>query len=179
MFEQLRYRVGLAYSRFHFRSKASQVIRWTGAFSSARRALLLLPEAPQDSATVQSVLEFFGKEFTPSNLLIVGTVDVASRLKFDRRAQVVTFAPVDMNTWFLPRSELTQKTKKSTFDVAIDLNLELALPSAFLCRESGAAMRVGFKKDHADTFYNFLVQPQAPKNTANAYKSLTDCLRMF
>lgn len=179
MFEQFRYRVGLAYSRFHFRSNASQVIRWTGAFSSARRALLLLPESVQESASLQSVLEFFGREFTPSNLLIVGTVDVASRLKFDRRAQVVTFAPVDMNTWFLPRSELTQKTKKSTFDVAIDLNLDLALPSAYLCRESGAAMRVGFKKNHADTFYNFLVQPQVSNNFASASKSLTECLRMF
>ncbi|MCI0708356.1 MAG: hypothetical protein L0Y80_12830 [Ignavibacteriae bacterium] len=179
MFEQFRYKVGLTYTRFHFRSGEPDAVRWTGAFSNARRALLLLPEIVTDSASLQYTLDFFAKQFTPSNLLIVGSVDAASRLKFERRAQVVTYAPVDMNAWFLPRSELTQKMKKSTFDVAIDLNLDLALPCAYLCRESNASMRVGFQKIHADTFYNFLIQPQAAGNFAAASRSLTECLRMF
>ncbi|HEX9829282.1 MAG TPA: hypothetical protein VGB10_03640 [Bacteroidota bacterium] len=179
MFDQLRYRIGLAYSRFHFRSSAPESIRWTGAISGAKRALLLLPETSQDSASLQGVVEFCTKQFAPSNVFIVGSVDAASRVKPDRRSQLVTFAPTDMNAWFLPRGELTQKMKKSTFDVAIDLNLDLALPSAYLCRSSGAQVRVGFKKIHADTFYNFQVQPQASNNFAAACHSLTECLRMF
>jgi len=104
---------------------------------------------------------------------------VATKLVLERNVHLLTVSPTDMNAWFLPRGELTQKMKKSTFDVAIDLNLDLALPSAYLCRSSGAQVRVGFKKIHADTFYNFQVQPQASNNFAAACHSLTECLRMF
>ena len=179
MFEQFRYRVGISYSRFHFRTSEQQAIRWTGAVSDAQHALLLLPESPQDSASLRSIVEFFQRQFTPSHLLIVGTVESATRLALDRRAQLVTFAPSDMNAWFVPRGELTQKVKKSTFDVAVDLNLDLALPSAYLCRASGARIRVGFNKQHADTFYNFLVQPHQTNNFGAACNSLTNCLQMF
>lgn len=178
MFEQLRYRIGLSYSRFHFRSSSEQVIRWTSAVSTARRALVLLPESSQDAAAVRKVVEYFLKRFSPGNVVVVGRVDMTTQLAFDRHVQLLTFAPTDLNTWFLPRGELTRKVKKSTFDVAIDLNLEVALPSAYLCRASDARIRVGFKGPYADTFYNFQVQSRH-NNFGAAYTSLIECLQMF
>jgi hypothetical protein len=179
MFEKLRYRVGLAYARFHFRSESQQPLRWTGAISSARRALLLLPEAPTDPQALRSTVEYFLRTFTPANLLIVSRVDVSTQLFLDRRAQLQTFAPTDLNAWFLPQDELTRRVKKSTFDVAVDLNLDLALPSAYLCRASEARIRVGFAKPYGDTFYNFQVQPRRITNFGSAATYLINCLQMF
>ncbi len=178
MFEQLRYKIGLSFSQLRFRSVPEQAIRWTGAVSSARRALLLLPESSHDAAAVRKVVEYFVKRFSPGNVVVVGRVDATTLLAFDRHIHLLTFTPSDINTWFLPRGELTRKVKKSTFDVAVDLNLEVALPNAYLCRASDARIRVGFKGPYADTFYNFQVQSRH-NNFEAAYTSLMECLQMF
>lgn len=179
MFEKFRYRVGLAYTRFHFRSAPEQTLRWTGAISSAKRALLILPESSNDAPALRSTVEYFLSRFSSANLLIVSRVDVATQLFLDRHAHVQTFAPTDLNVWFLPRSDLTRRVKKSTFDVAVDLNLGMALPSAYLCRVSDARIRVGFVKPYGDTFYNFQVQPRHTTAFGSAATTLIDCLRMF
>ncbi|MGH2569002.1 MAG: hypothetical protein ACRDGA_11745 [Bacteroidota bacterium] len=179
MFEQLRHNIGLSYTRFRFRGKSEEALRWTGALSGARRALLLMPESPQDSAELAKVMEYCSERFAPKNLVLVGHVDRATQLRLDRGVEIIAVAPTDINTWFLPRSVLTRKVKKSTFDVAIDLNLDVALPSAYLCRASGARIRVGFKKRFADTFYNFQVQPHHATNFGAACNGLIECLQMF
>jgi ADP-heptose:LPS heptosyltransferase len=69
--------------------------------------------------------------------------------------------------------------KSSTFDIALDLNVNLALASAFICRESNAPLRVGFAKPNGDHFYNFVVQTRMTTNTPVAYKNLLKCLDMF
>lgn len=179
MFEKFRYRVGLAYTRFHFRSTSEQALRWTGAISSAKRVLLILPESSNDAPALRLTVEYFLKRFSPTNLLIVSRVDVATQLFLDRHTHLQTFAPADLNAWFLPRSELTRRVKKSTFDVAVDLNLDMALPSAYLCRISDARIRVGFVKPYADTFYNFQVHPQRATTFGSAATILINCLQMF
>lgn len=179
MFEKYRFRVGLAYTRLQFRSVPQQVLRWTGAISKAKRALLILPESSNDVPALRSTVEYFLKRFSTTNLLIVSRVDVAAQLFLDRRVQLQTFAPTDLNVWFLPRSDLTQKVKKSTFDVAIDLNLDMALPSAYLCRASDARIRVGFVKPYSDTFYNLQIQPQRTTTFGSAATLLINYLQMF
>jgi hypothetical protein len=179
MLESFRYRVGLAYARFHYRTSEEQILRWTGAISSSRKALLFLPEQSNDAAALRSAAAYFMRRYSAGNLLIVARVDVASQLILDRHAQVQTFAPTDLTYWFLPRRELTRILKKSTFDIAIDLNVGVALPSAFLCRASNARVRVGFVKPHADTFYNFQVQPHRVTSFGTAATTLINCLQMF
>ena len=179
MFEGLRLKAGLVYTRFHFRKQAEQVIRWTGAVSGARRALLIMPESIQDATAVRSVAEYFAKRFSPGNLVVVARADVARQFTLDRGVQLITVAPADISTWYLPRRELTQKLKKSTFDIAIDMNLDVMLPSAFLCRASEARIRIGFDKQHADTFYNFQVRPNPATTFGAACNRLIDCLKMF
>lgn len=179
MFENFRYRVGLTYTRFHFRSISEQALRWTGAISSAKRALLILPESSNDAPALRSTVEYFLRRFHSANLLIVSRADVATQLFLDRHPQVQTFTPTDLNVWFLPRSELTRRVKKSTFDVAIDLNLDMALPSAYLCRASEARIRIGFVKPNGDVFYNFQVQPQRTTTFGSAATLLINCLQMF
>jgi hypothetical protein len=179
MFERARFRVGLAYTRFVFRANREQVIRWTGAVSGARKALLIMPESSQNAAAVRSVVEYFVKRFSPTNLVVVARPDVATQFTLDRGAQLITLAPTDITTWYLPRRELTQKLKKSTFDIAIDMNLEVKLPSAYLCRASDARIRIGFDKQYAETFYNFQVRPKLTTDFGAACNGLIDCLKMF
>jgi hypothetical protein len=179
MFERMRFRVGLAYTRFLFRKHGGQVIQWTGAVSGARKALLIMPESTQKADDVRSIVQYFEKRFSPGNLVVVARPDVATQFTLDRRAQLITLAPDDITAWYLPRRELTQEMKKSTFDIAIDMNLDVMLPSAYLCRASEARIRIGFDKQYADTFYNFQVRPRLTTDFGAACNRLIDCLKMF
>lgn len=180
MMEGMRRGVGLLYSRFHFRKISDPVIRFTEAVTHARRALVLLPEATKDISSVQWILRSLAERFANGGLTIVVRSDQASWVRKEQsRFQILSYSEKEVSPWFIPRQELLGKVKRSTFDVAFDLNMEFALTSAFLCRESKAPLRVSFTKLHADEFYNFQVNSRATNSLAVAYRNMVRCLDMF
>lgn len=175
----LRLKVGLLYARFHFRKRRDPVVRFTESVDRARKALVLLPESVTDSESMQSVMKYLGRRFGLGSLTVIARDDLVSSLRTSFSGKTITYSPEDINRWRIPRGELLRKMKSSTFDIALDLNVNLALPSAFICRESNAPLRVGFAKPEGDHFYNFVVQTRMTTNTPVAYKNLLKCLEMF
>lgn len=179
MFEGLRLNIGLQYARFHFRKRRDPVVRFTEAVDRARKALVLFPETVTDSESIQSVMKYLGRRFGAGSVMVLAREDLAVSLKANFNGKTVTYSPQEINQWHIPRGELLRKMKSSTFDIALDLNVNLALASAFICRESNAPLRVGFAKPNGDHFYNFVVQTRMTTNTPVAYKNLLKCLDMF
>ncbi len=179
MFDRLRLSVGLGYARFHFRKNPDQIVQFNGVISSAQRALVILPESAQDAWAITSVLGALRRRFSFRGLAVIAREDVRSILPDGNGYDVITYDEDDVNAWFVPRGNLLQKVKRSTFDLAVDLNLGFWLPSAFLCRASRAAIRVGFTKRYADQFYNLQIQTSQTDNLQLAYANLVNCLQMF
>ena len=179
MLRGLRLRVGLLYSRFHFRKMKDPALRFTEAVSRARRALVVLPEATRDIASVQWIIRNLSERFSSGSLTVVATAEQVQWMKGENQFQILTYTPDDISAWFLPSQQLRGKMKRSTFDVAFDLNTTFTLPGAFLCRESKAPLRVSFFKNYADEFYNFQVSTKSANSLAVAYRNLVRCLEMF
>jgi ADP-heptose:LPS heptosyltransferase len=179
MFEALRFFVGLSYARLHFRRRRDAVMRFTEAIERSQRALVLLPETAADSESMTSVVKYLHRRLGSGNLTIIGREEYTRTLHSSFSDKTISYTQEEINGWFLPRGRLLRKMKSSTFDMALDLNVNLALPSAFICRESGAPLRVGFAKPEGDRFYNFVVQTRMTTNTPVAYKHLLKCLDMF
>lgn len=179
MFDSFRLKVGLLYAKFHFRKSKDPVLRFTEAVSHARRALVVLPEGTRDIASVQWILRNLSDRFSSGSLTVVASKEQVQWMKDEAKFQVLSYTTEDITTWFLPRQELLGRMKRSTFDVAFDLNTTFALASAFLCRESKAPLRVSFMKNHADEFYNFQVNTKSINSLAIAYRNLVRCLEMF
>ncbi len=179
MLDGLRLKVGLTYARFHFRKRHDPVVRFTESVDRARKALVLFPETVTDSESMQSVLKYFGRRFGAGSVMVVVREDLAFPLRTNFTGKTITYTSEEINQWHIPRRELLRKMKSSTFDLALDLNVNLALASAFICRESNAPLRVGFAKPEGDHFYNFVIQTRMTTNTPVAYKNLLKCLDMF
>jgi hypothetical protein len=179
MLNGFRLKVGLLYTRFHFRKLKDPALRFTEAVSHAHRALVLLPESTRDIASVQWIVRNLSERFSSGSLTIVATKEQVQWMKGDNRFQILTYTRNDISTWYVPRQELLGKMKRSTFDIAFDLNTTFALPSAFLCRESKAPVRVSFFKNYADDFYNFQINTKSVSSLAVAYRNLVRCLEMF
>jgi hypothetical protein len=179
MLDGLRFSVGLKYARFHFSKHRDPVVRFTEAVGRAHKALVIFPETITDLESMQAVMKYLGRRFGTESVLIIAREDLTSPQRLNFNAKTIFYAPREINRWFIPRRELLRRMKSSTFDIALDLNVNLALPSAFMCRESNAPLRVGFAKPSGDHFYNFQVQTRMTTNTPVAYKNLLKCLDMF
>jgi ADP-heptose:LPS heptosyltransferase len=140
---------------------------------------VFLPEIAAEASVIEGVLKFLGQRFHTSRVVLVARKDIVSYLPDLRGFNVLTFGEEEISAWYVPRSDLLRKMKKSTFDVALDLNIRFALPSSFLCRASQAPLRIGFVKQYADSFYNFQVQTEPSNNLTQVYSQLLKCIEMF
>ena len=179
MVENTRLKIGTAYARFHFRTSRNPIVRFTEAITEARRPIVFLPESTSEASSIESVLRFLAQRFHTSKVTLVARKEVITSLPDHRGFPILTFMPDELNAFFLPRAELLRKMKKSTFDVALDLNIRFALPSSYLCRASAAPLRIGFVKPYADSFYNFQIQTGQSSNLTQVYSQLLKCIEMF
>jgi ADP-heptose:LPS heptosyltransferase len=179
MFDRWRYRIGTWYARTQYRSKRDPIIRFNDVLSSAKRALVILPEVEEDLPAVQSTVRVLCDKFHRGAITIVGRDNQPHAYARQRGIEVISYTEEDLTSFFLPRHELLQKVKKSTFDVAFDLNRSFSLSSAVLCRASHAPVRVGFTKSYADEFYNFQIHITPALSLTQAYATLNKCLEMF
>ncbi|MBI5463796.1 MAG: hypothetical protein HY966_02430 [Ignavibacteriales bacterium] len=179
MFERLRLNVGTWYTGIHFRQKKEPTLRFNDILSRAHRVLVLFPESAIGAESTYMLMKYLSRRFSS------GTVSVIVREEFQRvttgiaNIRTLPYEQSEINRWYVPRQELIRRMNANTFDVAIDLNVGLALPSAFLCRESHAPLRISFAKPHADRFYNFQLQTKAAGQGIVAFQQLLKCLDMF
>ncbi len=178
MFDGLRLRAGLAFSRFHFRKLKDSTTRFSSALTRSRRALVILPEQPIDPRDLTDVLLYLAQRFPSDQTTFVVRDEQRSSLPPALASQVRTYTREDLTRLFIPRPALLRTFQSSTFDIAFDLNRDFFLPSAFLCRASGAPIRVSFTKVHADRFYNLQVQTHGAVSR-QVYKNFLTCLDMF
>src|SRR3970040_2620412 len=109
MLTGLRLKVGLLYTRFHFRRLKDPALRLTEAVSHAHRALVLLPESTRDIASVQWIVRNLSERFSSGSLTIVATSEQVQWMKGESRFQILTYAPSDISGWFVPRQGLLGK----------------------------------------------------------------------
>ena len=179
MFEALRKSFGIRYANIYFRKRRDQAVHFTESVSRSRRALVIFPETAIDWESTQAVLRYLSRRFSSGSMQLLVRSDFVSSIPSIQSLKTMTYEPEDVNTWFVPRKRLLRKIKSSTFDVALDLNIQLALPSAFICRESDAPVRISFSKLAGDSFYNFQIQTNAASTNPMAYRNFIKCLDMF
>jgi hypothetical protein len=154
-------------------------MNFTDALTRSRRALVIFPDSPLDSDSASTLLRYLLRKFTPEGIMMLIRDDHLGVFTSTPTWKTVTYSRDDINRWFVPRRELLQKMETNTYDVALDLNLNLSLPSAFLCKASNAPLRVSFAKQDGDQFYNFQVQTKKSAGFSHSYRSLLKCLDMF
>jgi len=179
MLESLRRSIGLQFARFHFRRFPETVISFTDAISEAHDALLIMPLGNMQLLPTVIVIDVLKKRFREENITIVTGDGGHEVMRLLPHSPVVRILPTEITSFFLPRKDLVQRVNRRTYDVAIDLNLDLLLPSAYICKESRARVRVGFAGKQADTFYNLQIKQDPALSKQLVFDRLAKCLEMF
>jgi ADP-heptose:LPS heptosyltransferase len=177
MLESLRRSLGLWMSGLHFRKSPVGVISFADTMSAGQRALVILPLTPTTQSPA-SVIELVRARFPDGHLTIVAEEHDTGAAMLLPRSTIVRMSPTAVDWLFRPSQMLLREITRHNYDIAIDLNLDSLLPSAYICRKSNARVRIGFARQGADVFYNFQMQPDASKQGA-LYNRLAECLKMF
>ena len=179
MLEGFRLKVGLLYSRMHFRHTHDRIMNFTDALTRSRRALVILPETSLDSEAVLTFLRYLLRKFSSEGMTVMIGDDQLFAIASAPPLKTLTYSAHDINKWFVPRRELLRRMVSNKFDVAVDLNINLSLTGAFLCKASNAPLRISFVKKNGDQFYNFQVKTKGNTGNKYSYRSLLKCIDMF
>ncbi len=179
MFERLRMNIGTKLAGRKFRSEHDPVISFADAISGSKRVLVVMPLDKQNLSSALSFIEMLKHKLNEENITVIADEHGLETIRLMPKSHFVHIKEADVNAFYHPRPEFTARMNGRKFDLAIDLNLDLVLPSAYICRESNARIRVGFKGPNSDTFFNFQIQPDPSLSRKSIYDRVARCLHMF
>jgi len=179
MLESLRRAIGMRAARFHFRSAREKVISFSHSISTSDRVLVIMPLRLSTEEGQMHVLTFLREHFYEPDITVIAPEAGTPVERVLPRCRVLRLGRADVNAFFLPRRTFLAGIAERSYDLAIDLNLDFMIPSAYICKETNARVRTGFSARHADTFFNFQIRLEADAPSAHAYDRLVRCLQMF
>jgi ADP-heptose:LPS heptosyltransferase len=179
MLDRPRQFLGRRIARFRFRSQHDKVVSFSRALPAAGRVLLIMPAGPWDFSDASETLRPFLRHFTATHITVVTFPPHDGIRGLAPRSRVVHISPEDLTMFFLPRKRVIDTIRKQSYDLAVDLNLDFKLPSAYICRASGAQVRVGSAQRGSEMFFNFQVRVDPVTPPGQSYKRFMRCLQMF
>jgi ADP-heptose:LPS heptosyltransferase len=179
MFNALRKQLGVLYAKIHYKHERDAITDFTRAISNATTALVFLPDDQHEFQFARSLVPSFQKKFHGNHLTVLAPEHLKDPLRDVYLCEIVRIREEDINLFFLPKHHLRRHIREKHYDVAVDLNIQLHLPSAFLCRESHSKVRIGTTKELADIFYNFQLRTDTTSSAKAVYDHLFNCLAMF
>jgi ADP-heptose:LPS heptosyltransferase len=179
MLAGLRRATGLQVSRFRFRKSREKVISFTRSFSDARDVLVVMPLDRRQLLNTVFVIDLLRKKFREENVTFITHENNQELMRMMPRSQFISLLASETTLFYLPRNEVLRRVQRKSYDLAIDLNLDFLLPSAYICKASGARVRIGLVRNRGDVFFNFQVHPDPQMASQSVYDRLAACLQMF
>jgi len=177
--ESFRRSIGMEVARFRFRKQRNEIISFSRSLSGAHRALVIMPMHRTEPLPVVSLVDLLRRRFPERGLTVVTWGPSLGLMQMLPHSQFIRILETEINPFFLPRRETMRRIESTAYDVAIDLNLDLVLPSGYICRESNARVRIGFAGSQSDLFYNFQIRRNPSAGRRDVYDRLAACLAMF
>jgi ADP-heptose:LPS heptosyltransferase len=94
------------------------------------------------------------------------------------RPHVIEHTIGETNRLNLATHKLIEKLKEKKFQAVIDLNIKDNIFFSHIISSIDVPMRIGFKKNNSDKYYNIQINPEDSKPEIS-YKNLVNCLNMF
>lgn len=170
---------GLSFARFLVRRMPAEVVSFTDVFSAAHRVLLIMPLQKRESLPVTGLVDFLKLRFGQQNITVVSDDHGREVMPLLPRGRFIHILKDELSPFALPRSPLIARIRERDHDVAIDLNLDFVMPSAYICTQSNARVRIGFVRPRADVFYNFQIQQDPELDRRRVYDRMVAFLQMF
>lgn len=179
MFDRLLLNLGFMFARLQFLTDVDRVQPLTEFIRGAKNVLILLPAGYEDAVLASNALFEICRELGHVHLTVVHTSTRATSLAVYPKCEVLRMDRGDLNRFCLPTRSLMKRIFKREYDVAMDLNLDFVLHTAYICKASRARVRVGCSHAASDLFYNVQLNLSRPSSPRVLYQKYADCMAMF
>jgi hypothetical protein len=145
-------------------------------FTDSHDFFIIMPEQEEQFKQALKVVDFIYQSKKNITLFLV---DYQYNLFADNKIYDLIYFQKDDKNWFnLPNLSILQKVNEHTYDIAVDLSLDDNVFTPFIINKVKSKFRIGFKKNHSDLYYNFIVEPDKI-NSEISYKNLLNSLKLF
>ena len=179
MFEGALAYLGLQFAKFQFRNDFDQPQALTDFFRGAQNVLITMPVGYEDAIIAGNALRNFRERMSKIHLTVLHNSTRETALANFPKCEVVRLDPTDINKFSLPTKAVLQRVFTKEFDVAVDLNLDFVLHTAYICKASRAKVRVGFSGPVSDVFYNIILNLNKQRTPQALFEKFAECLSMF
>lgn len=179
MFENAFAYLGLQFAKFQFRNDVDKIQPMGNFLKGARNVLITMPVGYEYSVIAGNALRSFRDRMKDIHITVVHNSTRETPLANFPKCVVVRLDPEDINRFSLPTKVALQRIFTREFDVAIDLNLDFVLHTAYICKASLARVRVGFTSPVSELFFNININLNKSRTPQVIYENFAKCLAMF
>lgn len=179
MLENLRKKIGVLYSRWHFRTAKDSVQDLTGFLQRSKSFLVILPNGYEEAQIAGNTLKKLFDVLKDIDLTVVTSGIRGTVLSDKHHSHVVRLSETDINRLFLPRKNVLRRICNRSYDVALDMNLDFQLHAAYICKASRAPIRVGILCPPGEHFFNVHLNLRPSQSPQQMYSQFARCLEMF
>ena len=179
MFEQMFGKLGLQYAKLQFSNDIDTVQPMTEFLTGARNVLITLPTGYEEAVHAGNAMRSFRNRLNHLQLTVVNNSTRATSLADFSKCEVIRIDPADINRFSLPTKQLLRRIFQREYDVAIDMNLDFVLHTAYICKASRAKVRVGTTYPGADLFFNVQLNFDRQRSPQAVYEKFAACVAMF
>ena len=163
------------YFRIHARfNPLDSIVDIFSTIQRAEQILIYLPENLEDFGIVRLFISEIKDVFSNAKLTFIIRHNYITLLNpNDRKANdLLAIKPEHINSFGLPRNQITTTIKKIKFDVAVDFSNEFNILSSYICYLSKAPLRVCLSDPKRDAFFNFQIEVGKDAKLENKYHKL-------
>ena len=171
--------LGYQYAKYKFRGDVDEVRPMTDFFQTAKSMLVILPVGYEEALIAGTIVRDLLKQRRNLQLTVIHNSTRETPLSELSRCKVVRLNPEDISRFSLPRKSIIKSLAREKYDVAVNLNLDFILHTAYICKASRASVRVGCTHLASDVFYNVQVNLAKPASPHVLFKRFADCMAMF
>lgn len=159
----------------------NKIVHVNQVLQRAEGFLVCLPKGCGEEAFWADILARIKQRFPDCRITVVVEQVQEDLVKLNRWVdKTIVFSDNDRNLLSLPAKGLIEVIRARRFDVALDLNDNFDLMTAYLCWRSGADLRVGFYTEDGYPFFNLgFVPKKGGGSTRESLAKLIDLLASF
>ncbi|MBU0475231.1 MAG: hypothetical protein KKF62_13845 [Bacteroidetes bacterium] len=176
MISNIKNRIANYLAEKKFAKKQKSVVSFQNYFTKANSVLIILPHFETKLSTeIIEIIRFIA--IHKKKLFLIYKSDLLQYLPNDLEYASLVISDTDRTKLGLPTKDLANRMQKYTFDLVIDLNVEVNIFSSALANIPKSNFRIGFIKNKSDSFYNYQIPCEI--NHEKSHRNLLNSLRMF
>jgi hypothetical protein len=165
----------LTYAKFRYGIMGGKIVNFTQAFQRARYIVVIMPRKKEQFLIAYEMLKNIPGKF---NITVIAMAEYRNYFTV-KKYRYVEVGEDDISIFGLPKKNFVKKIALFRYDIAIDMSFDFDIFNAWLCQKINSGIKIGFKKENADLFYNFQLAIGKDTDIKSAYIGMIGSLSIF